>query len=257
MTAMSLNLKNTHFLKFLFLSILIIVSGCKKEEEVISSQPDFQPQFTTTSVTSITPPSLQTNGDAMGNAMLSQINTYMMLPSMYMNALGGMLQEVPSNAKIGSAASPPTWTWNYGGYVITYTYNQTSTQYTFSYTIAMNGSVWYNISGWENINGTAGHWDYNFNLSNVPGGASSGNWTIDFDWQQPTTGEFDFQMAYDFGSLSSDVYVDMNVNTNNGSGWYNYYTPSTTLMYEYVWQNYGNSGSFTDHNFNPPQTTTW
>jgi hypothetical protein len=247
------------FLKILSLSILIIVSGCKKEDEVQqSSQPDFQAQFTTTSVTDIMPPALQTNGDAMGNMMLSQINTYMMLPSMYMTAFGGMLQEIPSNAKMGTASPPPpTWTWNYGGYVITYTYNQTSTQYTFSYTVAMNGSVWYSITGWENINGSAGHWVYNFNLSNIPGGASASNWAIVFDWQQPSTGEYDFQMSYDFGSSTPDVYVDMHVDSNTGSGYYDYYTPSNTLMYNYTWSNFGNNGSFTNYSFSPPQTTIW
>ena len=257
MKEINLGFNKTHYLRVFLLSIIIVLSGCKKEdEEALTSQPGFQPDFTTTSVIDIAPSALQ-NPQNPGYGYLMQIDNYMMMPSIYMNFSGGMLQEVPSNAKTGSA-SPPTWTWNYGGYVINYSYNQTSSQYTFSYSVAMNGSVWYYITGWQNIDGSAGHWEYAFDMSNIAqsGGASSGNWEIVFDWQL-LGGVYDFEMEYDFGSLQDDIRVEMQIDSNNGSGYYRYFTPSTTLMYAYDWWNNGNNGSLTNHMFNPPQTTFW
>jgi hypothetical protein len=252
MKEINLGFNKTHYLRVFLLSIIIVLSGCKKEdEEVLTSQPDFQPDFTTTSVLDITPSALQSQGSPLGNIYLQQIDNYMMMPSMYMNFSAGMLQEIQSNAKMG-IASPPTWQWSYGGYVINYSYNQTSTQYTFSYSVAMNGSVWYNIDGWQNIDGSGGHWEYTFDYSSITqtGGASSNNWEIVFDWEY-IAGVYDFEMEYDFGSYS--ILIDMNSDTNNGSGFYRYYQPSNTLLHEYIWFNNGNNGSFTSGG----QTTTW
>ena len=49
--------------KYIPILILLIISSCKKEDENIqSSQPDFTPEFTTTSVVDIVPNALMSNG---------------------------------------------------------------------------------------------------------------------------------------------------------------------------------------------------
>ena len=126
--------------------------------------------------------------------------------------------------------------------------------FTYDYTVSMNGNNWYYISGWQNTDGSAGQWEYYFDYTNIPGGASLSNWAINFEWQN-NNGNYNYEMDYDFGN--SNTSVTMNVNTNNGSGNYSYFTPSNNLMYDYTWSNNGNNGTFTSYVTNPPQIYTW
>ena len=241
--------------KYIPILILLIISSCKKEDENIqSSQPDFTPEFTTTSVVDIVPNALMSNGYPMGNTYLMQIESYMMLPSVYMNFSN--IQYYNRNISQSRSTLQNSWTWTYGGYEITYSYSESNGQFTYDYTVSMNGNNWYYISGWQNTDGSAGQWEYYFDYTNIPGGASLSNWAINFEWQN-NNGNYNFEMDYDFGNPNSNTSITMNVNTNNGSGNYSYFTPSNNLMYEYTWSNNGNNGTFASYVTNPPQIYTW
>ena len=176
----------------------------------------------------------------------------MMLPSVYMNFSN--IQYYNRNISQSRSTLQNSWTWTYGGYEITYSYSESNGQFTYDYTVSMNGNNWYYISGWQNTDGSAGQWEYYFDYTNIPGGASLSNWAINFEWQN-NNGNYNFEMDYDFGN--SNTSVTMNVNTNNGSGNYSYFTPSNNLMYDYTWSNNGNNGTFTSYVTNPPQIYTW
>ena len=274
MKAMSLSLKNTHYLKFLFLSILIIVSGCKKEEEQ-SSGPDFQANFTTASPSSVSPNLtnnlLQNSYNAYSH--LSQIEGQIMSASAWLNIVQYMpgLQEENGNSFRMPSPAPQTWTWSFPPLTITFIYNQTSTQYVYSYTIDYNGCLYYNMNGWENINGSAGHWEQDIVPSCI-GGSTLSPYLQRLDWQY-SAGVYDIQFTQDLFGIASQ-HFDYQINQNGTGNYYMYsfnssssFTcppapssahPSSTglsLEYECQWWNNGAAGTFI--NYQTGQTTTW
>ena len=228
MKRINLNLRSFSLLSILFIGVLIIVTGCKKEEEhQNTSRPDFQATFTTTSPSSLTP---NLTNNLMQNSFdsylhLNSIESKIMSASSWVNILQYMpgLQEENGNSLRMPSPAPPTWTWSMPPYTITFTYNQTSSQYVYSYTINYNGCLYYDMNGWENTNGTAGHWEQNIVPSCI-GGSTLSPYLQTLDWQH-SSGIYDMQFTYDVFGLMSE-HFDYQINTNNGSG--NYYMYSFT-----------------------------
>lgn len=279
MKKINLKLRSLSFLKILFISVIIIVTGCKKEEDQNTSRPEFQATFTTNSPSSLTP-------NLTNNLMANDFNSYLHLnsieakiteASIWLNIFQYMpgIQEENGNSLRMSSPAPPTWTWSFPPLTITLAYNQTSSQHVYSYTIDNNGCLYYDMNGWENINGSAGHWEQDIYPSCAPGGNPGGlpPYLQTLDWQH-SSGIYDIQFTYDVFGLISE-HFDYQINTNNGSGNYYMYSftspasftcppppvsvhqPSTGLSLDYgcQWTNNGASGSFT--NYQTGQTTVW
>jgi len=273
----SLNLRSLSFLKILFLSILIIVSGCKKEEDQNTSRPDFQANFTTASPSSVSPdllPNLMQNSIDSWNHLYT-IENQIMSASVWLNILQYMpgLQEENGNSLRMSSPAPPTWTWSMPPYTITFTYNQTSSQYVYSYTIDYNGCLYYDMNGWENTNGSAGHWEQNIVPSCI-GVSTLSPYLQTLDWQY-SSGEYDIQFTQDLFSLVSQ-HFDYKINQNGTGNYYMYSFPSPasftcppalvsthpsstglSLQYGCQWINNGTSGYFINYSTSPPDTTFW
>jgi hypothetical protein len=143
-------------------------------------------------------------------------------------------------------------TWTYGPYTINYNYNQVGNRYVFTYSAMLNGVEYYTINGWEYVDASAGHWDYNINTS-VLGTPSSADYNIDFDWNRNSVGDYHFDMQFDMGTTNL-LHYTANVN-NDMSGNFSY-TLNGSLFYSCIWDSTGH-GVFTDYNTTPPTVTTF
>ena len=293
MKGMSLNFKNLSFLKILFIIIIVTISGCNKITDLFKGdRPDFEwsdAQFTTNPPSSLTPnliSNIQQSAPPQAysdiNLKLMQIDSYWSQSSAMLSALQYMpgMQEENGNSMRISSPAPPTWTWVSGPFTIIYTYNNTGSQYVYSYTVDYNGCLYYDINGWENINGSAGHYEYNIDLSCMGGTTPPYNMTV--DWQH-SSGVYDLQVSYDPMGIIDPIHFDEQINTNDGSGYFYWYSnpnsvsiacplppnplpnysanqthsPILSLEYECHWTNYGSNGDFWDYTVTPPQSFSW
>tara|TARA_B110000116_G_scaffold44736_1_gene37056 strand:- start:58 stop:462 length:405 start_codon:yes stop_codon:yes gene_type:complete len=133
------------------------------------------------------------------------------------------------------------------------------------------------MNGWENINGSEGHWEQTIDPSCAPGGNPTGLslYLQTLDWQY-SSGEYDVQFTQDFGTIPNVLskHFDYTINQNGTGNYYMYsftspalFTcppapasahPSSTglsLEYECQWWNNGAAGTFI--NYQTGQTTTW
>lgn len=295
MKRISVNLRSLSFLKILFLSIIIIISGCKKDEDVQEdvqdAAPDFQwsdAKFTTDPPSSLTPNLINNIGQNAPSSVYNEISSHLMQIDSYWSMSTAMLstlqympgvQEENGNSMRTSSPSPATWTWVSPPFTITYTYNNSGSQYVYSYTVDYLDPItnitctYYDINGWEDINGSTGHYEYNIDLSCMGSSTSPYNMTV--DWQH-SSGVYDLQVNYDPMGIVDPIHFDEHINTITGDGYYYWYSnpngnviscppppaypnqihSSLSLEYECHWTNNGSSGSFTNYQ-NGGQTITW
>lgn len=221
--------------------ITLVLTGCSNEGiDKSSSSNAFSPSVTKLDLTSKLPVNLKQNSPETF-AQISQMATYMNLGSMYMN-----------NNNSASRTSGLINTWNYGGFTVAYTYSLVGSQYQFNYTITQDSKIYYTISGWENKDGSAGHWSYNINTAvlGLPNGSS---YNIIFDWTKSNIGNYHFEMKCDMGS-SNNLYYIANINYDY-SGNYKY-TLNNSPFLDASWNASGH-GKLTYYYSDPPTVYTF
>jgi hypothetical protein len=223
----------------LFVSATLLIS-CSKDSD---GDKMFKPTFTKLQLTSKAPASLQQNSPETW-AEIAQMEAFLSMGGAYMNQ--------NTHRTSNSSANTSSYTWTYGGYTINYSYSTTATQYLFNYTIALNGVNYYTINGWENIDGSAGNWSYNINVSEA-GNPSSENFNIAFNWTRNSVGDYNFDMVFDMGSSYVIHYV-CNIN-HDFSGNFSYYL-NNAIYYGASWNSNGH-GQYTDYSTTPPTVTTF
>ena len=234
------NLKAKHMKKILILFIAAIaISSCSKSssDDQSSNTPAFMPSVTKLQLTSKVPASLQQNSPETWN-QISQMDAYMNLGAAFMTN--------PAN-KASSTPSGSTYTWTNGTYTVTYTYTLSGSQYQYTYTMSENGTTYYTITGWENTNGTAGHWAYTLNTA-VVGAPSGSNYNITFDWTKNTLGDYHFDMNFDMGANNALHYVS-NINHDYSGDFM--YSSNGTQYYGGTWNSSGH-GQYTNYLTTPP-----
>jgi len=142
-----------------------------------------------------------------------------------------------NNSRLGGG-DMYTFTWDYMGYSITYSYGLNGDQYTFNYTCYINGSLYYEMSGWQNVDGSAGAWEYNSYLS-----ALYESMGIEFDENMDYEGNFEwtyvdslFTFNYSFDFM--DYLYEVNGNISPTLGEY-YWYENNNLIYEATWDSVG------------------
>ena len=154
-----------------------------------------------------------------------------------------------NNPGKGTNVDVSNTTWTYGGYSVTYNASQSGNRYVFTYRASLNGVVYYTITGWENTDASAGHWDETLNTSVlVPG---SDNYNINFDWNRVGNNGYHYEMSYDMGASQLMHYV-ANIN-DDMSGNFSY-ALNGNPFYSCIWNAAGH-GTFTDYSSNPPSIT--
>jgi hypothetical protein len=222
-------------IRFSLLCLVIATVSCSKDD----SKSSFTPKMASIDVSKIAPAAMETsNPQAYG--LLTQMSGFMAMPSAYMHN---------PNSKTGTTSG----TWTSGDYTITYTYGDDGTQYTFSY-VGTNpqGQECFNITGWENMDGSAGSWDYTINTS-VLGDPNGGNYNVSFDWNANDQGGYHFDMSFDMGDFGYH-YV---MNTfDNYSGNMSISSGNPLVQTDYVeWTATG--GTWTDYTTDPATVTEW
>lgn len=214
--------------------IAIIMTSCSSEN---NSSTSFKPSLTSLNLASKVPSSLQQNSPE-SYSQISQMETYMSMCSMYMNNTTG---------KSGS-----TNTWSYGGYTVTFTYSLVGSQYQFSYTMTQNATVFYTLTGWENTDGSAGHWNYSINTA-VLGDPDGTNFDITFDWTKNSVGDYHFDMLFDMGISGNYHYVS---NINHDYSGNSMYSIDSVQYFGTTWNSTGH-GQYTNYTTSPPTVTNF
>ncbi|MCF8295441.1 MAG: hypothetical protein K9I34_05180 [Bacteroidales bacterium] len=209
---------------------LLLLNSCGDDEEV------FQPQVTSLKVSEQVPTSLNANAPDVYTELLSMQSN--------MNVSGAIMDALPEDYEAGTD-------YNYNGYVINYSYSQQSNQWVYTYTISLNGVWYYEISGWENTDGTAGAWDYTLNPAVF--GFDGANFQIHFDWTMNAAGDYHMEMLFDYGSYGQISYV---YNINHDLSGDLTYTMDGDLWFEAEWDSTGH-GSYIDHFYDPNTTFTF
>ncbi|WP_333600106.1 hypothetical protein [Flavobacterium sp.] len=223
------------FIRLSILCLVITAVSCSKDDS--SSQQTFKPKVSTIDVSKIAPASMQ-NSAPEAYGMLSQMSAYMAMPAAYMQN---------PNGKTGATSG----TWTSGGYTIVYSYGDDGTQYNFSY-VGTNaqGQQCFSVEGWENMDGSAGSWDYTINTA-VLGDPNGGNYNVSFDWNTNTQGGYHFDMHFDLGSVN--YHYVMNTFANYAG---NMSISEGSTLTDYIeWTAAG--GTWTDYSTDPAEVTTW
>tara|TARA_B100000427_G_C15469366_1_gene577756 strand:+ start:558 stop:1286 length:729 start_codon:yes stop_codon:yes gene_type:complete len=218
--------------KLLFLFVVLITFfGCKKEEVIEENQsPSFQPEIIDLNAFASTA-SLQENAP-QALVYLQQVTGWMSLPSQLMAIPENY--EYIENARMGGGGDMQTYTWNYMGYSVIYTYGVEGSQYVFDYTCSVDGELYYEVSGWQYTDGSGGYWEWNSYLS-----AIYENMGLEFDEDMDYQGVFEwsynnsyYEFNYSFDFMNYDY--DMEGLIGPSSGEYYYYL-NDALMYECSW----------------------
>jgi hypothetical protein len=217
-----------------YIVIGILITSCSSDNQ---SSTTFKPSLTKLGLATKVPSNLQQNSPQT-YSQISQMEAYMNMGSMYMNNTTGK--------------STNTNTWSYGGYTVTYSYNLVGNQYQFTYTMTLNSVVYYSITGWENSDGTAGHWNYSINTS-VLGSPNNSNYNITFDWTRSSIGDYHFVMNFDMGATNNLHYV---TNINHDLSGNTIFSSNSVKYYGSTWNSTGH-GQFTIYLTNPPTVTNF
>lgn len=230
-----------------FLLLALVLSSCSDESSEDSG--DFKPEITTLNLTAKVPTSLQSKSPVTWE-QISTMEAYMNMGGMFMNQSNTKKTAKSLTSKLSLSAS--NYNWSVGDYVVDYSYKLMGEKYEYTYVITLKGDSYATINGWQNTNGTAGHWTYDINLS-VVGVPSTSNFNIDFDWTKNNAGNYNFDMVFNMGDYGTMRYVS-NINSDL-SGDFNFYIDNE-LIYASLWNSSG-SGRFTDYFTDPPTITTW
>ncbi len=225
-----------------FIVIAIFMTSCSSDNE---STTTFKPSLTNLGLSSKVPSNLQQNSPQT-YSQITQMEAYMNMCSMYMNNPTG------KNSATNTGKSGSTNTWTYGNYTVTYTYNLVGTRYEFSYTMTQSSVEYINLTGWENTDGSAGHWSYLINTAQL-GNPSSSNFNITFDWTRNTIGDYHFDMNFDMGPSNNLHYV---TNFNHDYSGNSMFSVNSVQNYGTTWNSTGH-GQFTNYLTSPPTVTNF
>lgn len=216
------------------LLLTLAFSSCSKDDDASSDTTT----LTSADLTAKIPSSLQTKSPETSD----EIN--------YMIAMMAIREGFTNSRPASRTTSKTTGdtTWVYEGYTITYTGNTSATQYLYSYTVKQNNVIFYTINGWENIDGSAGHWVLNLS-TNVTSGVAM---NIDFDWVKNSSNDYNLDMLITSGLESYNLIANI---YNNGSGDLKGYE-GTDLIFKSNWNSNGN-GQYIDYYTTPPTTTNF
>lgn len=216
------------------IAIAIFITSCSSDNESSSS---FKPSLTKLELTSKVPSNLQQNSPQTFS-QISEMEGYMNMCSMYMNNPTGR--------------SSSTNTWTYGNFTVTYTYNLVGNRYEFSYSISQNSVENFSLTGWENTDGSGGHWSYAINTAQL-GNPNSSNFNITFDWTRSTIGDYHFDMTFDMGPNNNLHYVS---NFNHDYSGNSMFSVNSVQNYGTTWNSTGH-GQFTNYLTNPHTVTNF
>jgi hypothetical protein len=217
-----------------FIVIAIIMTSCSSDNE---SSTTFKPSLTNLGLATKVPSSLEQNSPQT-YSQISQMEAYMSMGSMYMNNTTGK--------------SATTNTWTYGDYTVIYSYELIGNQYHFTYSMSQNSIEYFTLTGWENTDGSAGHWDYVINAAQL-GDPDSSNFNITFDWTRSTIGDYHFDMNFDMGASNNLHYV---TNINHDLSGNSMFSLNSVQNYGTTWNSTGH-GQFTDYTTTPPTVTNF
>lgn len=223
----------------LLVVIAVAVTSCSKDSG--NGGPAFKPAITKLNLASKVPSNLQTTSPDTWT-QISQMEAYMNLGAAYMTKPSGKT----------TTMSDSSWTWTYGNYTVTYTYSLVGTQYQFTYTMTEGSTTYYTITGWENTDGSAGHWAYTLNTA-VVGDPTGSDFNITFDWTKNAADDYHFVMNFDMGAGSNLHYV-ANINHDHSGDFL--YTSNGTNYYGGNWNAAGH-GQYTDYLTDPITVTTF
>lgn len=227
------SMKSLKKISCLLVLVAVLFSSCSKDEDESSSTAT---TLTTADLTAKIPTSLATKSPQTSE----QLNEMISL----MGITEAFQKTKPSTKRTGKIAGD---TWTSGGYTIIYTDNDTATQHVYTYTIKQGSVTYYTIAGWENKNGSAGHWV--LDMSDVVTGGQ-GTIGIDFDWTKNSSNDFNLDMLITAGAESGHLVANINHDSSGNIKGYE----GTTLSFESTWNSSG-SGQYTDYGTNPATIT--
>lgn len=196
----------------LFLIVFSIVS-CDRES--VDGGPGFVPSNTNFDFDSRLPSTLEST---------SEVNTRVQQMKSLTQACGMLMNSMRSNRVTRLATTnsnlPNHYTWSSGGYVIDYSYGVVGDNYEFEYTITINGDLYFEASGWQAIDGTAGHWESNF--------SAAGNYNVVYDWNINDAGDLHFDMHFTTNTDTLDYVFNL---FSDNSGNITYSLNSSEIFY--------------------------
>lgn len=233
-------MKNLKKISFLLGLVTILFSSCNKDDDNSTPGSGTTTSFTSADLTAKIPTSLATKSPETSSQINSMVG--------YMS-IGEAFKQTRPAAKMANKSAGGTDTWTYGEYTITYTGSDNSTQHQYTYTIKQGSTTLYTITGWDNINGTAGHWVLDMSAAITYGTAIS----IDFDWAKNSSNDFNLDMVVTAGSETTEHLV-ANINHDSSGNVKGYY--GSTLSFESTWNSSG-SGQYINYETNPATTTNY
>jgi len=240
----------------LFLFLLVLFAGCKKEEN--ETPGNFaELAFDGQKVLDQLPEGLLNSNDEMAQECVDMIEQALDMSTFQANLI------VPDNAMRSSKkASGDTWywTWNYMGEIWTFywTYSEDAAKNYWTMQIQYgNGEKFDYITAWEYKNGSGGEVVYSFNWVLIYEDVDDYedlHWT--YRWSVDASGNYQFEWTYDSDDLEVNYYLKYNIVVNeDGSGTLDYYL-NDSLFYHIEWDAAGN-GSWIYYLGDFTQSGTW
>lgn len=220
---------------FLF-AFAILFTSCSEDEPVGDRAAEIT-SFSSKNITAKIPTSLATKSPETSSDIQSMI-AMMTIKDVFANSK-------PGSKKTGKMAAGGSQTWTYDGFVIAYTETTDATKMLFEFTIKKDNVTFYTIKGWENKDGSAGHFDLVMNSGVSQVGADT---TAVFDWTKNSSNDYNLVMTIDIAGFGKTKYI-ANIK-NNGSGNIKSFEDGKLQM-ESVWDANG-SGTLTDYTTTPP-----
>lgn len=240
------DMKNFNKISILLVLVTVLLYSCSKSDDTPAAA-NFTPALKTTDLTTRIPTSLATKSPKTSEQIDGMIAFMGLAESLQQTKPAGLINQ-PNNNGTSSRGINDSWT--SGEYTINYTGSDSATQHLYTYTISQGSTTFYTINGWENIDGSAGHWVFD-----ITAAASSGQGTIsiDFDWIKNSTNDYNLDMVIAAGAESGHLIATIN---HNNSGNMTGYTTGTTLEFKSTW-NANGSGQYIDYTTNPATTTNY
>jgi hypothetical protein len=222
--------------------ISIFLFSCSKEESefVIPTRAiEFTPEFNQIELTDYSNGLNGNNSSALGH--LTTINSFLNFPVSLMSIPTSYLNFTSDDARV-DVDSSYSFTWENGSYSVVYTYSYNDEVINYTYLAYVDDALFYNITGFQYIDGSQGAWTYDLNYSALGiEGLSEDNFTMNFYWQMTGKDAYDFNMFYDFGSYN----WAFNISLSPVSSTYSQFNDGV-LIYSSTWNN--DNGSYTVFN---------
>jgi len=216
-------------LAFIGLSLTLIISGCKKDDdkdntpEPVSKKPAIESKAEMIQV----PEAMQQSTDPKAQEATLMVETMASLASYF------VYFDPPANAtQIGTKSTNESWKWTDGEYYYYYTYQQTSTKYTWEIKLGTDGETYYDfLLAEEALDGKSGNIRIYYDAFYYEG-ISTEDWYFDYSWEFDNSNNLTVDMYYYLGEEGYLRYYGKFM--NNGSGELSYYI-GQTMFYKMTW----------------------